>query len=41
MADAARIAIATVRAATTEVEEVRFVLFDEAAYEAFELAAPQ
>ena len=39
MADAARIAVTTVRAATTEVEEVRFVLFDEAAYEAFELAA--
>jgi O-acetyl-ADP-ribose deacetylase len=35
MADAARIAIATVRAATTEVEEVRFVLFDESAYQAF------
>ena len=41
MADAARIAVATVRAASTEVEEVRFVLFDEAAYEAFELAASQ
>lgn len=39
--DAARIAITTVRAATTDVEEVRFVLFDNAAYEAFELAASQ
>ncbi|MFD1662416.1 O-acetyl-ADP-ribose deacetylase [Streptomyces caeni] len=33
--DAARIAVETVRAAATEVEEVRFVLFDERAYEAF------
>jgi len=39
IADAARIAIATVRATTTSVEEVRFVLFDEDAYAAFELAA--
>ena len=35
MQDAARIAVATVRAAKTEVEEVRFVLFDEDAYAAF------
>ncbi|WP_432061920.1 O-acetyl-ADP-ribose deacetylase [Streptomyces sp. S1] len=35
MADGARIAVATVRAARTEVEEVRFVLFDETAYQAF------
>ncbi|MEU8691175.1 O-acetyl-ADP-ribose deacetylase [Streptomyces sp. NPDC048665] len=35
MEDAARIAVETVRAARTSVEEVRFVLFDEAAYEAF------
>ncbi|MFJ6895684.1 O-acetyl-ADP-ribose deacetylase [Streptomyces hokutonensis] len=35
MDDAARIAVATVRAAQTSVEEVTFVLFDEAAYEAF------
>ncbi|MEU0603239.1 O-acetyl-ADP-ribose deacetylase [Streptomyces sp. NPDC006393] len=35
MEDAARIAVETVRAAETEVEEVRFVLFDERAYEAF------
>ncbi|WP_194900149.1 O-acetyl-ADP-ribose deacetylase [Catenulispora pinisilvae] len=34
--DAARIAIAAIRAATTDVEEVRFVLFNEAAYQAFE-----
>ncbi|GGX87277.1 hypothetical protein GCM10010324_35960 [Streptomyces hiroshimensis] len=35
--DAARIAVETVREAETEtsVEEVRFVLFDERAYEAF------
>lgn len=33
--DAARIAVETVRAADTAVEEVRFVLFDERAYEAF------
>ncbi|KMS76880.1 macro domain-containing protein [Streptomyces viridochromogenes] len=33
--DAARIAVATVREAETDVEEVRFVLFDERAYEAF------
>lgn len=33
--DAARIAVETVRAAATEVEEVRFVLFDERAYGAF------
>ena len=39
--DAARIAIATVRAATTDVEEVRFVLFDDSALEAFRQAAEQ
>ncbi|MFD8225813.1 O-acetyl-ADP-ribose deacetylase [Streptomyces massasporeus] len=33
--DGARIAVETVRAADTPVEEVRFVLFDERAYEAF------
>ncbi|MEU3336669.1 O-acetyl-ADP-ribose deacetylase [Streptomyces sp. NPDC006668] len=33
--DGARIAVETVRAAETSVEEVRFVLFDERAYEAF------
>ncbi|MFF6877592.1 O-acetyl-ADP-ribose deacetylase [Streptomyces sp. NPDC012474] len=33
--DGARIAIETVRAADTTVEEVRFVLFDRPAYEAF------
>ncbi|MFD5742528.1 O-acetyl-ADP-ribose deacetylase [Streptomyces massasporeus] len=35
MDDGARIAVETVRAADTSVEEVRFVLFDERAYEAF------
>ncbi|MEU6682373.1 O-acetyl-ADP-ribose deacetylase [Streptomyces sp. NPDC046832] len=35
MDDGARIAVETVRAAETTVEEVRFVLFDERAYEAF------
>ncbi|MBW8797156.1 MAG: O-acetyl-ADP-ribose deacetylase [Streptomyces sp.] len=35
MDDGARIAVATVREADTAVEEVRFVLFDERAYEAF------
>ncbi|MFE2102419.1 O-acetyl-ADP-ribose deacetylase [Streptomyces sp. NPDC059468] len=35
MDDAARIALDTVRAARTVVEEVRFVLFDERAYEVF------
>ncbi|MGW1136817.1 O-acetyl-ADP-ribose deacetylase [Streptomyces zhihengii] len=35
MDDAARIAVETVRAADTDVEEVRFVLFDEAAHAAF------
>ncbi|MGA5640742.1 O-acetyl-ADP-ribose deacetylase [Streptomyces cinereoruber] len=35
MADGARIAVGTVRAARTEVEEVWFVLFDETAYRAF------
>ncbi|MER5213585.1 O-acetyl-ADP-ribose deacetylase [Streptomyces sp. NPDC002838] len=33
--DAARIAVETVRATETAVEEIRFVLFDERAYEAF------
>ncbi|MEU1309063.1 O-acetyl-ADP-ribose deacetylase [Streptomyces cinnamoneus] len=33
--DGARIAVETVRATPTAVEEVRFVLFDERAYEAF------
>ncbi|GGN92491.1 macro domain-containing protein [Streptomyces albiflavescens] len=35
MDDAARIAVETVRATETAVEEVRFVLFDQPAYEAF------
>ncbi|MCQ8770568.1 O-acetyl-ADP-ribose deacetylase [Streptomyces telluris] len=35
MEDAARIAVDTVRQTETAVEEVRFVLFDERAYEAF------
>ncbi|MFE1289249.1 O-acetyl-ADP-ribose deacetylase [Streptomyces sp. NPDC058751] len=35
MDDAARIAVETVRATATDVEEVRFVLFDERAYDAF------
>ncbi|MEG8278257.1 O-acetyl-ADP-ribose deacetylase [Streptomyces sp. AHA2] len=35
MDDGARIALETVRAADTAVEEVEFVLFDERAYEAF------
>ncbi|MGY1496383.1 O-acetyl-ADP-ribose deacetylase [Streptomyces sp. QTS52] len=35
MEDAARIAVETVRATETAVEEVRFVLFDEQAFEAF------
>ncbi|WP_175410456.1 O-acetyl-ADP-ribose deacetylase [Streptomyces sp. TRM64462] len=35
MDDGARIAVETVRATETGVEEVRFVLFDETAYEAF------
>ncbi|MEV6942980.1 O-acetyl-ADP-ribose deacetylase [Streptomyces sp. NPDC051172] len=35
MEDAARIAVQTVRDASTDVEEVRFVLFDDRAYEAF------
>ncbi|MET9568903.1 O-acetyl-ADP-ribose deacetylase [Streptomyces virginiae] len=38
MDDGARIAVGTVRAARTEVQEVRFVLFDEAAHAAFEAA---
>ncbi|MFF1641995.1 O-acetyl-ADP-ribose deacetylase [Streptomyces sp. NPDC058246] len=36
MEDAARIAVETVRDTETAVEEVRFVLFDEPAYEAFD-----
>ncbi|MEU6310816.1 O-acetyl-ADP-ribose deacetylase [Streptomyces sp. NPDC047014] len=39
MEDGARIAVSTVRAARTEVEEVRFVLYDEAAYETFRTVA--
>ncbi|CAM5625196.1 macro domain-containing protein [Streptomyces avidinii] len=39
MDDGARIAVETVRATGTAVEDVRFVLFDERAYEAFEAAA--
>ncbi|OIJ96313.1 O-acetyl-ADP-ribose deacetylase [Streptomyces monashensis] len=35
MEDAARIAVETVRNTATAVEEVRFVLFDDRAYEAF------
>ncbi|MEU5533939.1 O-acetyl-ADP-ribose deacetylase [Streptomyces sp. NPDC020362] len=35
MEDAARIAVETVRAERTAVEEVRFVLFDDRAYEVF------
>lgn len=35
MDDGARIAVETVRAADTAVEEVRFVLFDQQAYEVF------
>ncbi|WP_171109396.1 MULTISPECIES: O-acetyl-ADP-ribose deacetylase [Streptomyces] len=35
MDDAARIAVETVRATRTSVEEVKFVLFDQRAYEAF------
>ncbi|MEY9933593.1 O-acetyl-ADP-ribose deacetylase (regulator of RNase III) [Catenulispora sp. GP43] len=41
IADAARIAVATVSAATTAVEEVRFVLFDDSAYETFVQATQQ
>ncbi|MFF7734014.1 O-acetyl-ADP-ribose deacetylase [Streptomyces sp. NPDC007984] len=40
MDDGARIAVETVRAADTEVEQVRFVLFDERAYEAFAAQLP-
>ena len=36
MDDAARIAVEAVRTARTDVEEVRFVLFDERAYHAFD-----
>ncbi len=38
MDDGARIAVRTVLAARTDVQEVRFVLFDEAAHAAFEAA---
>ncbi|MFC9973662.1 O-acetyl-ADP-ribose deacetylase [Spirillospora sp. NPDC127200] len=38
MADAARIAVGTVRAAPTKVAEARFVLFTQDAHEAFERA---
>lgn len=40
MEDAARIAVETVRNAPTAVEEVRFVLFDDRAYEAFAAQLP-
>ncbi|MFF7467832.1 O-acetyl-ADP-ribose deacetylase [Streptomyces sp. NPDC008092] len=40
MDDGARIAVETVRDADTAVEEVRFVLFDERAYEAFARQLP-
>ncbi|MFE2065007.1 O-acetyl-ADP-ribose deacetylase [Streptomyces sp. NPDC059467] len=40
MDDGARIAVATVREADTAVAEVRFVLFDEQAYEAFAAQLP-
>jgi O-acetyl-ADP-ribose deacetylase (regulator of RNase III) len=35
MDDAARIAVEAVRDTSTDVEEVRFVLFDDRAYEVF------
>jgi O-acetyl-ADP-ribose deacetylase (regulator of RNase III) len=38
LASAARIAVAAVLGATTQVEEVRFVLYDDTAYEAFDRA---
>ncbi len=41
MADAARIALGTVAAAETEVREVMFVLYDEAALAAFRACAPR
>ncbi|MFF0162182.1 O-acetyl-ADP-ribose deacetylase [Streptomyces sp. NPDC005263] len=40
MEDAARIAVETVRATATAVEEVRFVLFDDRAYDAFAARLP-
>ncbi|MFS4096084.1 O-acetyl-ADP-ribose deacetylase [Streptomyces sp. AF1A] len=40
MEDAARIALDTVRGTPTAVEEVRFVLFDERAYEVFARQTP-
>jgi len=39
--EAAPVAVGAVRDADTRVEEVRFVLFDDAAYRAFELALKQ
>lgn len=39
VADAARLAVEAVRGAATRVGEVRFVLFDRSAYQAFEAAA--
>ena len=38
MADAARIAVGTVEATQTRVQEVRFVLFNQDAYETFRAA---
>jgi O-acetyl-ADP-ribose deacetylase len=38
LAEAAEIAIRTVRETRTDVDEVRFVLFDQASYEAFDAA---
>jgi O-acetyl-ADP-ribose deacetylase len=35
MGDAARVAVGTVRSTLSQVEEVRFVLFDQSAYDAF------
>ncbi|MFI9724261.1 O-acetyl-ADP-ribose deacetylase [Streptomyces sp. NPDC052396] len=40
MDDGARIAVETVRATPTAVREIRFVLFDEAAYAAFTAVGP-
>jgi O-acetyl-ADP-ribose deacetylase (regulator of RNase III) len=41
MHDAARIAVSTVRSTTSRVEEARFVLFSQDAYDAFEEALQQ
>lgn len=41
IADAARLAVGAVSGAATDVEEVRFVLFSDAAYETFQLAMQQ